>query len=109
MTFSNPIALVLLLAIPYFAWLGWPRVGYRRKRDSVSLLLRLLVALLLIFGIAGLQTVQAADKLSVVFLLDASDSIDQTARTEAEKYVRDAMSHMGPEDRAGVVVFCKNA
>ncbi len=109
MTFANPIALVLLLAIPYFAWLGWPRVAYRRKRDTVSLALRLLVVVLLILGIAGLQTVQAADKLSVVFLLDASDSIDQAARTQAEKYIRDAMSHMGPEDRAGVVVFGKNA
>src|SRR5437763_1319733 len=109
MTFSNPIALVLLVVIPYFAWLGWPRVTYRRRRDTVSLALRLLIVVCLVLGIAGLQTVQAADKLSVVFLVDASDSIDQTARDEAQKYIRDDMSRMGPEDKAGVVVFGKIA
>ena len=109
MAFSNPLALVLLLAIPYFAWLGWPRVAYRRRRDLVSLVIRLVIVMLLILSIAGLQTVQAADKLTVVFLIDSSDSIDSAARAQAENYVRDAMSHMGPEDRAGVVVFGKNA
>src|SRR5258708_11868142 len=109
MAFSYPVALVLLLAIPYFAWLGWPRVAYRRRRDLTSLVIRLVIVLLLILAIAGIQTVQAADKLSVVFLIDNSDSIDSAARDQAEKYVRDAISQMGPEDQAGVVVFGKNA
>ncbi len=109
MTFSNPIALLLLVVIPYFVWLGWPRVAYRRRRDITSLAIRLVIVVMMILGLAGLQTVQAADKLSVVFLVDASDSIDQDARHAADTYIRDAMSHMGPEDRAGVVVFGKNA
>jgi uncharacterized membrane protein len=109
MTFSNPVALVLLLAIPYFLWLGWPRVAYRRQRDLASMVLRLLIVLMMILGLAGLQTVQAADKLSVVFLVDESDSMDQQARDQAQKYIRDALSHMGPEDKAGIVVFGKNA
>src|ERR1700730_5509807 len=109
MTLSNPIALGLLLAIPYFLWLGWPRVPYRPRRDSISLALRVAMILLLVFGLAGLQTVQAADKLSVVFLLDESDSIDQAARDQATKYIREAMSHMGPDDKSGIVVFGKNA
>jgi uncharacterized membrane protein len=109
MAFSNPVALVLLLAIPYFVWLGWPRVAYRRKRDATSLALRLVVVTFLILGLSGLQIAQAADRLSVVFLLDASDSIDQTARSQAEQYIRDAMARMGPEDRAGLIVFGKNA
>src|SRR5215212_5853408 len=109
MTFSNPIALVLLVVVPYFLWLGWPRVAYRRRRDTISLALRLLIVLMLILGLSGVQTVQAADKLSVVFLIDTSDSVDQTARDQAMKYIRDAMSHMGPEDRTGIVVFGKNA
>ncbi|MEP7287579.1 MAG: VWA domain-containing protein [Chloroflexota bacterium] len=109
MSFSNPLALALLLAIPYFIWLGWPRVAYRRRRDLASLLLRLVLVVLLVLGLAGLQVVQAADKLAVVFLIDESDSIDQAARDQAQKYVRDAMSKMSLEDRAGVVVFGKNA
>src|SRR5260221_10468921 len=109
MTFSNPLGLVLLLTIPYFAWLGWPRVAYRRRRDLTRLKLRLAIVILLIVGLAGMQSGQAADKLSVVFLIDNCDSIDSAARDQAEKYVRDAISQMGPEDQAGVVVFGKNA
>src|SRR5450432_3870607 len=109
MAFSNPLALALLLVIPYFAWLGWPRVAYRRRRDLISLVIRLVIIVLLVLSISGLQTVQAADKLSVVFLIDSSDSIDSAARAQAETFVRDAMTKMGPEDRAGVVVFGKNA
>ncbi|MCC7450856.1 MAG: VWA domain-containing protein [Anaerolineae bacterium] len=109
MTFSNPLALVLLLLIPYFLYLGWPRVAYRRRRDLASLLIRVAIVLCLILGLAGLQTVQAADKLSVVFLIDASDSIDQAARDQAQKFVKDSMAQMGVEDRAGIVVFGKNA
>ena len=109
MTFSNPLALLLLLSIPYFAWLGWPRVAHRRRRDLTSLSIRLVVVTLLILGLAGLQTAQAADKLSVVFLLDESDSVDAATRAEAEQYMRDAMASMGLNDSAGVVVFGKNA
>ncbi|MBX3084810.1 MAG: VWA domain-containing protein [Anaerolineae bacterium] len=109
MRLATPIALILLLLVPYFVLLGWPRVSYRRRRDLASLALRLLIVLLLIFGLAGLQTVRAADKLAVVFLVDASDSIDTDMRAQADQYIRDAMSHMTPEDRAGIVVFGKNA
>lgn len=109
MTFANPLALVLLLVIPYFLWLGRPRLAYRRRRDLASLIARIVIVLSLILALAGVQVVRAADKLAVVFLLDASDSIDQTARTQAEAYIRDALSHMSPEDRAALIVFGQNA
>lgn len=109
MKFATPIALVLLLTIPYFVWLGWPRLAYRRKRDLASLALRLIIVLMVVFGLAGLQIVRAAGKLAVVFLIDASDSIDSSERALTESYVRQAMSKMGPDDRAGIVVFGKNA
>jgi len=109
MRLATPIALILLLLIPYFVLLGWPRVSYRRRRDIASLSLRVFIVLLLVFGLAGLQTVRAADKLAVVFLVDASDSIDTDMRAQADQYIRDAMSQMTPEDRAGIVVFGQNA
>jgi uncharacterized membrane protein len=109
MRFATPVALLLLLVIPLFAWMGWPRLAYRRRRDIISLALRLLIVLLLILGLAGLQTVEAADKLAVVFLFDASDSIDQAERAQAETYIRDALRQMTPDDQAGIVVFGTNA
>jgi Mg-chelatase subunit ChlD len=109
MRFASPLALLLLLAVPYFVWLGWPRLVHRRRRDTLSLTLRLLIVVLIIFGLAGLQTVQAADRLAVIFLIDASDSIDAAARAQATTYVQDALQSMTPNDRAGIVVFGRNA
>ena len=71
LSFANPAALLLLLTLPYFIWLGRPRVAYRRQRDWMSLALRLAIVLCLVLALAGVQTVHAADKLSVVFLIDS--------------------------------------
>ncbi len=109
MQFATPAALILALTIPFFVWYGLPRLPYRRRRDTASLLLRLLIVALIILSLAGLQTVQASDKLAVVFLVDASDSLDAAARAQAEQYIREAMARMTTDDRAGVVVFGKNA
>ncbi len=109
MSFSTPIALVLLVVLPVLAWIGRPRLAYRRRRDLASVLVRLIIVSCLILALAGLQRVQAADRLAVVFLLDNSDSISPAARDQAQTYIRDALSHMSPDDRAGVIVFGQNA
>jgi uncharacterized membrane protein len=109
MTFATPAALILLVLLPYFAWLGRPRMAYRRRRDVSSLILRLLIVVLLVFTLAGAQITRAMEKLSVVFLVDASDSIDANARSQAEEYIRRAMATMTTDDRAGLVVFGQNA
>ncbi|NJN53553.1 MAG: hypothetical protein HC804_01645 [Anaerolineae bacterium] len=67
MSFTTSLALLLLLAIPFIAWVGWPRGQVRRWRDWVSLGLRLLIVLLLALALAGTQLVQANDTLAVVF------------------------------------------
>jgi uncharacterized membrane protein len=109
MRFATPAALLLALLIPFFIWYGLPRLPYRRRRDTASLILRLIIVTLIILSLAGLQAAQASDKLAVVFLVDASDSIDAAARAQAEQYIREAMARMTPDDRAGIVVFGKNA
>ena len=50
MSFSTPLALVLLVCIPFVLYLGWPRQRFRRSRDTVSLVLRTAIMLLLIFA-----------------------------------------------------------
>jgi uncharacterized membrane protein len=109
MTFTTPLALLLLLAIPYFVSLGRPRSRANRWRERTSLGLRLAILLLLILSLAGTQMVRAADDLAVVFLVDASDSIRPDQAEQAEAYVRQAIDSMGPSDRAAVVVFGANA
>ncbi len=105
MKFSNPLFLLLLLLGPLVIWLGWPRLGPGRFRAWSSLLIRSLIFLSLVFSIAGLEVVQAANSLAVVFLIDASDSIPSNARADAAQWVQDAMQSMQPEDQAAIIVF----
>lgn len=110
MRFTTPLALLLLLSLPYFVWLGRPRPGARRRdKHWASLGVRILILLLLTLSLAGAQVVRAADELAVIFLVDASDSISQQQREAAEQYVREAIATMGPDDRAAVVLFGANA
>ncbi|NWF67980.1 MAG: VWA domain-containing protein [Chloroflexi bacterium] len=109
MSFSTPLALVLLLTVPFVLYIGWPRQRFRRVRDSVSLALRTLIVLLLVFSLAGIQVVQSADRLAVVFLLDVSDSMGAEAQNAALEYIRAALATLPPDDEVGVVLFGANA
>src|SRR3990172_8808355 len=109
MVFTSPLLLLLLLFLPLLIWLGWPSRSPSRRRELLSLGLRLLIALLLIAGLAGLEVKRAADELSVVFLVDASDSMPLAARQLALDYVRTALRHLGPKDKAGVILFGADA
>lgn len=108
--FAAPVGLLLLMVLPYFFWLGRPRVGaIRPGRDWLSVGLRLTIMLLLILGLAGSQIVRAADELAVVFLVDMSDSISQEQQDRAEEFVRTAIEGMTINDQAAIVVFGANA
>ncbi|MCC6188949.1 MAG: VWA domain-containing protein [Anaerolineales bacterium] len=105
MSFSAPAFLLLLLALPFLVWVGRPSRGPSRRREIISLALRLVIAVLLILGLAGLEVRRAADALSVVYLVDHSDSMPLAARQVALDYVRRALAGMGLHDRSGVIVF----
>lgn len=109
MRFATPIAFLLLLLLPYIFWLGKPEKDTARWRDWASLALRLLIILLLILGLAGAQLVSASDELAIVFLVDASDSINSEQSRQVEQFIQQAMNEMGPNDQAAVVVFGANA
>lgn len=109
MSFTNPNALFLLLLLPVFVAVGWPRLAYRRRRDATSLVIRLVLVVLVILGLSGIQIQRTADKLAVVFLLDGSDSIPPTLQSAAVEYVRQATDLMEESDQAAVVVFGADA
>ena len=109
MSFTTPVALLLLALVPFFVWYGMPRTPYRRGRDLLSLLVRLCIVVMLIFGVAGAQLVLAADALATLFLVDFSDSMGTAGREAALDFVRDALNSMGPDDQAGVILFGADA
>ena len=105
MSFSYPWLLLLLGALPLIFWLGGLRAAPAGGAEIISLALRLLIALLLILGLAGLELRRAADELSVVYLVDHSDSMPPAAQQVALDYVRQALQEMGPNDQSAVIVF----
>jgi Mg-chelatase subunit ChlD len=108
-SFTNPDALFLLLLLPLFAYIGRPRLRYRRQRDLTSMAIRLLLVTLLILSLAGIQIRKRADKLAVVFLVDVSDSMDQIAKRDALNYVKDSIEGMTDKDQAAVILFGADA
>ncbi len=105
MRFTSPLTLLLLLLLPVFALLGWPVRGPSRRRESVSLGIRLVIAGCLILALAGLEIKRPSDQLAVVFLVDMSDSMPDSAQVAAFEYVSEALKEMGAEDQAAVIVF----
>jgi hypothetical protein len=104
MNFTSPLALLLLLAIPYLVWLAWRPRG-TTAREWASLVVRCLIAVLLVLALAGAQAVRWTHELAIVYLIDVSDSIRQAERQAAVEWVRSAIEAMGSNDRAAVVLF----
>ncbi len=139
MSFTTPLALLLLLVIPFSIWLAWPQLparlvarvanpqpktsNTRNTRPSsfiphpssftlqhfLALLIRLLIIILLTLSLAGAQLVRAVDELTVVFLVDDSDSISAAQAQQAQTFIRQAVAAMGVTDQAGIVLFGGNA
>lgn len=109
---AEPKALLLLLTIPPVVYLGILSARARprdRARINASIVIRSLILLLLVLALAGLQWISHGGPLNVVFLVDESASVSQTTRDAAYSYVRSAIASMGPDDRAGVVLFGEKA
>ena len=109
MAFTQPFSLLLLIALPYFFWLGRPTGRYGRGRAWTALALRCLIVLLVILGLAGAQSVHGGDELAVVFLVDVSDSVPEAARERALTFVGESLAAMGPDDQAALVLFGADA
>ncbi len=109
-SFLHPGALYALLLLPLL--LALPFVGRRARRSPgfwAGLGLRALVLLVLVLALAGMQIVRAVDDLTVVFVLDHSDSVSRVEQQRAEEFVRAAVGAMETGERAAVVVFGENA
>lgn len=110
MQFTAPqIALLLLVLLPLFWIIGFPRHAFRRRRDISSIVLRTIIVVLLVLALAGLQSVQAVDRLAVVFLVDVSDSMGHDAEDGQLAYLREAIEAKQADDAWAAVLFGDNA
>lgn len=109
-SFIYPSFLWLLALIPLTIGLGMAgKRAWGHARLWLGLGLRSLLLALIVLALAGLQIHLPSPTLSVVFVLDKSDSIPPQDQAAGEEYIRQAVHQMPGGDKAAVVVFGKDA
>ncbi|MEX2176701.1 MAG: glutamine amidotransferase [Pirellulaceae bacterium] len=116
--FDRPWWLLLLLLIPLL-WIFSFRTlsGLGPYRRLFALGFRTLVLALLVTALAGVQLKKISERVTVLYLLDQSESIPKPVREAMLEYVmKDVAAHRrtgdlqsASEDKAGVIVFGREA
>lgn len=111
MSFGNPWALLILPpGIVGLFLISRNRLmhlaGWRRR---ITLGLRLLLLAALTLALADARLLRNSQNLSVVFLVDHSDSINPASRQTAQTFIQNALAQKPADDTAGIVVFGANA
>jgi uncharacterized membrane protein/Mg-chelatase subunit ChlD len=111
--FDKPLYLLLLTLLPILWFLSFRSLaGLGRYRRLAALALRSIVLVAIILALAEIQLLQTSDKVTVIYVLDQSESIPLENRQAMLDYVvKDVQDHRNKsrEDKAGVVVFGRNA
>ncbi|MCH2183345.1 MAG: VWA domain-containing protein [Mariniblastus sp.] len=111
--FDRPWFLLLLLLVPVLWVLSFRSLaGLGRWRRLFALLLRTSVLVVLVLALAQMQWRDRTDRLTVIYLLDQSQSIPAAKRDFMLEYVHRAVNDQRrdqAQDMAGVIVFGSNA
>ncbi len=111
--FGRPWFLCLLALIPVLWFVSFRSLaGLGKIRRNVALCLRSLVVVGIVLALAEIQVRQSSERVTVIYLLDQSESIPAPKRQSMLDYVvREVASHRNAErgDKAGVIVFGRDA
>ncbi len=108
--FTYPLAFVLLIAAAWVWWLN--EAGYsglRGWRNTASLLVRLSLLGLFVVLLAEPRAVRKSDALSVVFVVDQSQSVRPEALDASLRYVTRLAQGKPERDEVGLVTFGRSA
>lgn len=106
----EPKWLFLLLLVPAFAWIAHRhRTPLSPFRRWSALALRTAALACLALALAGFTLMRVHHDLAVLFLVDGSDSVPGQARNDGLAFVAAATENMRASDRAGIVVFGRDA
>jgi len=112
-SFDHPGYLWLLLLLPLLWAISFrPLAALGRIRRIVAMLFRTAVLIGIIGALAGVQLVWTTERITVMYLLDQSESIPPARRTQMFRFVTDNVQQhrdASREDRAGVIVFGRDA
>jgi len=106
-SFGRPIWLVLipLILVPLVAMGRGGLSGMGRGRRGFAIALRAGVVALIVLALAEMQTVRRSERLTTMFLIDASQSVPREQEKAALDYAAEASKARRKDDLAGVVVF----
>ncbi|HHN78433.1 MAG TPA: VWA domain-containing protein, partial [Phycisphaerales bacterium] len=113
-SFVHPAYLIVAAVLIPVIWLVSFRslAGLGPVRRVLALTLRSLLVLLFAVALAEIQWVEKSDRVTVIYVLDQSESIPPAKRRLMLEYVvRQVRRHRNARqrDRAGVVVFGRQA
>src|SRR4029453_13095766 len=112
--FDEPLWLLLLLLVPILWIFSFKSLsGLGPYRRLFALLFRTVVLTLLVLALAGIQLQKISDRVTVIYLLDQSESIPKLTREAMLEYVmKDIEDHRrkgdltsASQDKAGVIIF----
>src|SRR6188768_3035072 len=116
--FDEPLWLLFLLLVPVLWIFSFKSLsGLGPYRRIFALLFRTVVFTLLVLALAGVQLQKISDRVTVIYLLDQSESIPKLTREAMLEYVvKDVAKHRragdlqnASEDKAGVIIFGREA
>lgn len=111
--FNSPWYLTLLLLIPVIWYVGRESLSSMgRWRRFSALAIRTIVLLLLVAALAEMQFLRTNDRMTVIYLLDQSESIPKPVRDRMVKWVKRNVATFrndGKRDKAAVIVFGRDA
>lgn len=110
-SFQYPWFLLLLLLIPIIWYIGSQSLaGLGKWRQWIAIGCRSLVTLLVILALAGIQWVWVSEDVTVIYLLDQSDSIPSAKRQLMLRFALENVNkHRDGKNKAGLIVFGREA
>ena len=109
-TFVNRWGFAILIVAPWIWWMSLAGTGgLHRIRNWIALISRLLMLGILALILADPRSVRESNKLSVVYVVDISDSIGDDSVDRAIDFVLSTTLGKEAEDEAGLIVFGREA
>ncbi|MDQ7825539.1 MAG: VWA domain-containing protein, partial [Candidatus Eremiobacteraeota bacterium] len=108
--FTNPLMLLLLIGIvPLWLWSARSQADLSALRKKISLAVRIVIYACLVLALAGMRIYLPTDELSVVFLVDDTESAPENHRAFAHRFIEESIGHARAKDGIQVALFGEDA
>ena len=102
--FARPWWLLALLPVVPMVWIALRSMKtLGRTRRALAIVCRVLVCVLLAAAVSGPTVTQRGEKLTVIAVMDRSQSVPESLQAGARSFVSQALSGKQPDDRLAVV------